>query len=116
MNLFLNDKHDIEVSGRSMRRHTGTEYSAQTAKCNLMTQQGEWIVDEDLGLPWLTGALEKGVPLQLIINLIYSTVINTVGILSVDSVEVNMDKSKRRLVVNFTATTIYGKTFSRSIG
>lgn len=115
MNLKLNASHDIEISGRSMARHEGTDYTAQTAKSNLLFQQGEWIVDETLGIPWLTGALEKGVPIQLIINLVNATIERTVGVLSVDSVEFALDKSQRRMVLNFSATTVYGTTFSRSI-
>lgn len=115
MNLLLNENQDIEISGRSMKRHKGTDYSAQTAKCNLLFQQGEWINDKNAGIPWLTGALDRGVPLQLILNLVTTTIERTVGILSVDSVEFNLDKATRKLTINFTATTIYGKTFSRSL-
>lgn len=116
MNLQLNDQHDIFISGRSMSRHVGTDYTAQTAKCNLLFQEGEWIVDPTAGIPWLSGALDKGVPLQLLINLVVATITKTTGVLSVDSVEFDLDKSRRSLVINYTATTIYGKTFSRSIG
>ena len=115
MNLKLNDSHDIFISGRSMARHEGTNYTAQTAKCNLLFQEGEWIIDPKAGIPWLTGALDKGVPLQLLINLVVATIQRTTGVLSVDSVEFDLDKSRRSLVINYTATTIYGKQFSRSI-
>lgn len=115
MNLQLNDNHDIFISGRSMARHEGTPYTAQTVKCNLLFQEGEWVIDRTAGIPWLTGALEKGVPLQLIINLITVTIQRTTGVLSVDSVEFDRDKTTRRLIINYTATTVFGKQFSRSI-
>ena len=111
MNLFLNELHDIVLDGRTMRRHSGTSYSAQTAKTNLHLQEGEWIVDPNEGLPWLSGALDKGVPLPLVAQLIKSTVENTVGVLSVDSLEYDFDKGSRKLNVSFAGTTVYGKTF-----
>lgn len=111
MNLALNAVGDIELSGRNMRRVAGTEYTAQTAKTNLFLQEGEWIVDRTEGVPWLTGAIEKGVPLPLIAQLVRAVLSRTVGVLSIDSLDYSFNSSTRTLEISFSGTTIYGKTF-----
>lgn len=111
MNLALDGSGDIVLTGRTLKRVSGTEYTTQTVKTNLHLQEGEWIVDPTEGLPWLNGALEKGVPLPLIAQLVKATVERTVGVLSVDTLDYSFSSGERKLTINFTGTTIYGKTF-----
>ena len=115
MNLALNENGDIVLTGRTLKRVSGTEYTAQTAKTNLHLQEGEWIVDPTEGIPWLTGALEKGVPLPLITQLVKATLERTTGVLSVDTLDYSFDSGSRTLTISFTGTTIYGKTFVGAI-
>lgn len=85
------------------------EAPAQAVKTRLGLFTGQWFLDITEGTPWPTGVLGKYTQ-NVRDVVIKERIIDTPGVLSLDSFSSTIDSVTRRLSVSATITTAYGTT------
>lgn len=85
-------------------RVDGLEAIAQHVRIRLRLFREEVKLDRFKGMRWLGGILEKGTPLAEIEGEFRSTILETPGIVSVDSLTLDFDAPTRLLTLDFRAT------------
>jgi hypothetical protein len=87
----------------------GTNNVLQDILCRLRTFQGEWFLDNELGMPWFQLVLGKNPDLWLINSRIKATILETPGVFSLDRYTSTLERSTRRLPITFACTTVAGR-------
>lgn len=84
------------------------EAVGEHAKQRVMTFKGEWFLNSDVGVPWLTQLLGKGYNPALAESIIKSTIRKTGGVSAITSFSVRFNKVRRQLsAFDITVKTIY---------
>lgn len=106
------ETHDIIINTRS-EKVTGVEQIAQLVKNRLLTILTEWPINDEIGLPWKDGLLDKGVPLEYIDLAVRNTILETEGVQSVD--HLSFSRKGRTLNIVFYATTTTGEQIDSEV-
>ena len=110
----LNEKHDIDIQNNEIQLTEGSELTRQTAECTLNTKVGEWFLNDELGIEF-ESILGKGVPDdEEVKNVILEGLKQVDDTFRIDEFETSYDYKKRRLTVNFTASTDSGRVIKIS--
>lgn len=105
----LSPTGDYTTGQRDQNFVTGVEAVAQAVLTRLRLWQGEWWENLLDGLPMTQQILGKRAALNLIESLIKERILGTIGVLSIQAIEVTWDNETRALGVFSTINTIYGK-------
>jgi hypothetical protein len=110
--VALNDEGDIytDAAGNLVWETDYDRSVAMAIRCKLKTVRGEWYQDPTKGFPLLSDVVGKGRSLSTLRNLYASEIATVDHVKSVDSVELSLDNSTRKLSVKFSATTDKGGT------
>ena len=81
-------------------------------KSRLQFFKGEWFLNTDDGTPYFQDIFVKPARLPLIEGIIKRRIIETPGIVSLNSFNLNFDDVLRELTVDFEALDQYGDTIS----
>lgn len=101
--------HDLEIGDNfDLSFVRGAEYFAQKLKIRLWFFLGEWFLDTAEGTPWFQSVLVKNPNLALVGTLLKSRILETPGVLSLVSFELEFDRGLRNLAVSFQAKTESG--------
>ena len=82
---------------------------AQLVRTRLLLLQGEWFVDVTDGVPYSTKVLGKNTT-PLYDQVIRQRVLDTDGVVSIDSYSSALNTASRGLMITMTLTTVYGQT------
>lgn len=82
---------------------------AQAVLTRLKLVRGEWYLNADEGTPWLTQVLGEGT-LDTYDLALQEVILDTPGVLQIDSYASVLDGATRALTVAAVLTTIYGET------
>ena len=86
---------------------------AQNVMTRLQLLKGTWFIDTQAGTPWIQEILGKHEAVDVVLR---SRVLETPGVISLESFESILDPDSRRLYINATINTRYGPTtFSETI-
>ena len=110
-------EHDLTiVNGRLATIDTSNEV-AQNVKIRLMTYEGEWFLDVDLGVPWFQQILGKK-DASLAELLVRKEINSTTGVSKIVSMNPLFDYATRNFSVYTKIQTVYGneQTVSATIG
>ena len=107
--LKLTRDHDIDWNDIRLTQDN-SESIAQRIKVRLLRYQGEYFLNENLGLPYFQQILVKGTAKEYIDTLIIDEISETVGVLTIDSFESTVSLAGLYQAV-FVATTTEGETF-----
>lgn len=110
-NMKLDSSGDI-IIGRGVARIQGVEYVAQLIKNRLKTFYGEWELDTELGVPWLSEVLIHNYGVDIVYSRISDTIVGTEGVSHLVSLDLRIDKEQRVLHASFVASSIYGQVNS----
>ena len=94
---------DIDFSN-GMAMVTGADEVVQLVQQRLLTIQGEWFLDTDLGLPWFKEIYKKGADLTMVEGLLKREILNTPGVDLLDSFTLVIDATTRSMTVTFSIT------------
>lgn len=84
------------------------EAVGQHAKQRVMTFKGEWFLNSDVGVPWLTQLLGKGYNPALAESIIKAVIKKTGGVTAITTFSVRFNKVRRQLsAFDITVKTIY---------
>lgn len=113
--------HDLELDtgGRfvmldGVTGEVSTEDLAQSIRTRLLHCKGEDYLDSRTGVPWFQSILIKAPNLVRTRAAIRTTIASVPGIASVPVVDLSLDRTTRRLTIDFEAVTSTGVTI-RSI-
>nr|QIG67155.1 baseplate assembly protein W [Rhizobium phage RHph_TM26] len=92
--------HDAEAVGQHVRTR-------------IMSYEGEWFLDKDVGLPWIRGLLGGLYDPVLAEAVIKAEILDTDGVVDINSFSVSFDRTTRGLsAFNITVTTEYDEEVS----
>ena len=100
---YLGQTGDLDLTGHRLSLVTGEQAIEQNVKIRLRFVKGTWLLDEAQGLPYLEDILIKSPDLLLVESLFREAVRTTQGIVSVNSINVTLDNT-RKLSLSFSAT------------
>lgn len=110
--------HDIVVGTESfdMSFVEGVEYIAQKLKVRLWFFLGEWFLDTNEGTPFYQSILVKNPDVDLISTLLKARILESPGVIELQSFEFDYDNGLRRASVSFQCKTEAGElTISETI-
>lgn len=106
--FLLNDEHDISRTNSDIELISGSEETAQNVTVALLTIQGEYIFDLQLGVPWLSGMLGSG---WLNIEREYElrkAILSREGVVTITAFSFRIDTATRIALVEYEIETLYG--------
>lgn len=106
---------DLELSGDTLTIENGDlvlvdgmAAIAQHLRIRLRFFRGEWFADQRIGIPFYDAVFLKRPNLGLIRSILRETITTTPGVLSVETLDFELDAGARRLSVEVAATTSSG--------
>ena len=84
-------------------------------KSRLEFFKGEWFLDIEDGTPYFQDILVKPARLRLIEGIIKRRIIETPGIIELNSFDLQFEKATRRLNIDFEAIDQFGNSLSVSV-
>jgi hypothetical protein len=110
VDIALDENNDLRFVDNDLRFINGIYYVKQKIKIRLQWFLGEWYLNTDLGLPYLTEILTKNPNRLAVVNYIKRQIANTEGVKSVDSFNVDfVTGNSRALKIDSAVTTSYGR-------
>lgn len=111
--LKLGSDHDISWEDFRLT-YDNAESVSQRIKIRLLRYQGEYFLDQSLGVAYFQELLVKGTAKDYIDTVLIDEISNTVGVLNIDSYESTVSLAGLYQAV-FVATTTEGETFQFNI-
>jgi hypothetical protein len=110
MDLQLDpDDWDLVIEGADLQILDKSDAIAQHVQQRLWLFQGEYFLDETVGVPYFQSILKKRPDLYVVDAVLKDTILNTPGILELISFDLDYNASTRSLrVVNFKARALDG--------
>lgn len=94
---------------------TGTEAIRQRLVARLQMFLGEWFLDTSSGAAWLQKVLIKPADIVKAESEIKRVILQTSGVVSLEALESDFDRSTRELPVSFTAITETGDVIEETV-
>jgi hypothetical protein len=91
------------------------EYISQKIENLLLFFQGEWWLNEDLGLPYYESILVKNPDFNLISTIFKEEILTIEEVETIEKFEVDYDNSLRKLTIFFAVKTTSGDTIEGSV-
>ena len=86
----------------------GADKVAQQIKMTLLTLFGEWFLDITFGIPYLEEILVKNPHMPSVESIFRSAILDVPHVTLLNSFNLEWDRARRTLTVNFGANTDYG--------
>lgn len=100
-----NSTIDIDTqNGTGLRIIDGTEAISQHLLIRLRFFQGEYFLDQRIGIPYYQDILIKNPDLVLVRSLYRETILETPGVIDITRFDLDFDTSSRSLRIDFTCT------------
>lgn len=99
---------DLRLSGGRPVLVSGAAAVAQRLRVRLKLQQGEWLLDRNVGFPWLRVFEGKGTE-RLLEVLLRRAITTCPGVRSLDRFALTVDPRTRLATCTFTVTAITGE-------
>lgn len=101
MNIALSNSHDIyfNTDGSLAMVTDENELVTQQVKCLLLTNTGEWFLDNTVGIPYFDYIFDAGDE-KIIKNIIYSKIINIENVISVNILSIEVKLRSMTIILN----------------
>src|SRR5262249_5038662 len=86
----------------------GLESIRQDVRARLRFFAGEWFLNTDEGVPYFEHVLVKSPDQTLLRSVFRDVILGAGGVIAVPEIKLDYDRTRRRLVINFRATTDLG--------
>lgn len=106
-NLALNSNNDIFIQNRSIARVNAPDSIAQRIKTRLQLFAGEWFLDRNIGVEWLSEILTKSPQGSVVTSLLRRTILDTPGVTELVSFAIE-PIANRAVKVKFEVNTDLG--------
>ena len=108
MNILLNNEGDIAIVDGGLPLVEGIDELAQVLKQVLLTSEGDWFLNLDLGLPFFQNIFRKTTTISAIEGIYLTVIAGVQGVINVNSFSLEFDPTTRNLNVIFSAQTTEG--------
>lgn len=115
MALALNSENDIFVDNGTIKRVIGGGQVVQDVRSRLLSYLGEWFLKTTYGVPYLEQIFVKPANLPLTESIMKSIIIQTTGVGTLGTFEMDFDNTTRIITVSFSATTTDGDAVNATI-
>jgi len=105
----------LNEDATDMALATGINAIAQSVRTGALVFRGYWRYELNAGIPYLDAAFDKGADLGIIRTVFWRFLLDTPGIVAVESLTLTFDEESRILYVDFTARTTTGEILSDSL-
>jgi hypothetical protein len=106
---------DLDLSGGSLSLVSGTDAIAQAIRIRLTFFLGEWFLDTDAGVKYFGSVLVKNPQIPVIKALFRTEILNTPGVASLVSLDLEYSPGSRALAVAFRVLTDTGELLVGSV-
>ena len=96
-------KGDLEILDGTTRIVDGATYAKQRVNVSLDFFLGEWFLDKRQGIPYFRDILVRSPNAETVRSVFRRAILKTPGIVSVPTLEVKLDTTNRKCVVEFEA-------------
>jgi hypothetical protein len=101
--LKMNNNDDLAIENQSFQLIAGTEQIAQKVKIRLRTFQGEWFLDQQLGVDYYGQIYVKNPNINDVVNQFVIAINDTPGIEEILTFDLELNPETRELDVVFQA-------------
>ena len=99
---------DLDLNGAQLNKVEGGEAVAQEIRIGLRLFQGEWFLDQRVGMPYFQSIFVKNPNINLLRDLFRRAIKSVPGVTTVDRMVMGLDAATRTLDVSFTCQTAVG--------
>jgi len=96
--------HDLVRRNGTFQRMSGAGEIRQSLRVRLVLFRGEAFLNTDLGVPYFSEVLRKGIDEAALVSIFREAILDTDGVISVDELDLDYVPTARRLDVVFVAT------------
>lgn len=108
MDLKLDDNNDLVFENNQLVLVDGADFVKQLLKQRLQTFIGEWFLDTSLGIPYFQEILKKQVNINAVSNIFKNEILNTPGVIEMETFELDFTEGTRHLSLTFSVRTQTG--------
>ena len=109
VNIAINESWDIAVVNGVIQRSFDTTQVRQLIETRLLLVRQEWFLDLNAGLPWYTEMTGRNVNPFTVRSYISNEIVNTPGVESLQSLEMDYDSAARKLNLVYVYTDVFGE-------
>ncbi|OMD05759.1 DUF2634 domain-containing protein [Paenibacillus sp. FSL R5-0636] len=109
--LKIDDTGDIELKSGQLQMVSGQDEIAQSCRIILGINKGEWFLNPELGIDH-SKFLGKGVSEDEMRDEIMSGLLQEPRVQTVESIDIEIDRANRSLVISFVATSKEGQVIT----
>ena len=114
--LYLNENDDLDFDNMgNLKMVNGNDEVRQRIEISLNINEGEWIFDKTLGIPWIDLISDKDTKIYEIENEIIDEVESDDRVEEVIEIESDLDTARRDLDVKFKAKLTNGDIVSGEV-
>lgn len=108
MDIKLTAAGDLDLSSGDLVILEGINATSQRLERKLRMFQGEWFLDERLGVPYFQDILVKNPKTNVIMSIYREAISEDEAVTALNNLELNFDSVARKLFVTFEAETVDG--------
>lgn len=97
--FYFDDNYDMSLENADIRFTNDDNKVVQRLTSRLQFILGEWFLNVSVGLPYPQIIFEAGTSIEDVYNLLRTTIINTDGVETINSLELTPDTEARTLLV-----------------
>lgn len=107
---------DLDLASADIAVVDGPDQTVQHIRQRLQHLQEEWFLNRIEGVPWFQEILGKVNHISTVEIILKSTIIETPGVASLESFDLDADAGERTAVVRFTVKLLTGEEVSSFVG
>ena len=108
MNIGVTEDQDINIVDSNLELVEGIEEIRQLTKQTLLSFEGDWFLDLDLGLPYFQTILQKATSISAIEGIYLDAIAATPGIIDILTFNLTLEPGTRKADIRFSARTSDG--------
>lgn len=107
--LLTNTDGDIAITNNDLTLVIAEDEVKQRLEQRLRTFRGEWFLDIEYGMPWITDVLVKNPNTGIVEAMIKTHILDTPGVLELLRFELTFENTTRELDLRFTVLSTTGE-------
>lgn len=113
--LALDTNGDFTLTSGDLQLVSGADAIVQAVRIRMQFFKGEWFLDLDAGIPYFQEIFVKNPNPNVLQSLFRQALLETPGILAIESLSLAFDGATRRLTVNYRVSTDVGELTSQEV-
>lgn len=102
------DTYELQITNGDLVLTSRNDAIRQHIVQRIKTFKGEWFLDADLGVPYYQEILKKNPNIQVVSSIFKNVILETPGVLELNSFDLDYDGPTRKLFVNMQVLGVDG--------